>query len=563
MRPCLRPGPLPLPARVARRTALLAALALALGACGGGGGGGGSPPPIGSGCAGAGGPPITISGVIQYQRLVLSPVGLGPALESRPARFVDVEVRQQGGGPCYGITSTDATGAYSIVVTPPASTALEVVAYAKTGQDPLRDLTAHEADPPFSNSHSDANVYAHVGGTHVADGDGVVGFTVPYNPGHPTTRPSIGFGALDVMVTCWEGVRLATGLALPAVHVYTRLGNNAALGSTSFFRPGAWAIALLGGAAGNLDNSDTDYFDDAVIAHEFCHFVEEAISFSQSRGGSHAGAPIEPNFAWSEGQATGFGCLLLGTPLYRDTFTTNSSSPSFGFSAENVVTPDPPGIGGELTVAEIVWDLGDGGAGPTDTDGDGIALPLSELLAATLTFDPAADGVYLGLFLDRLVALSATLTAGQLAAFLAGPPENQGVSYPLAGADVWPTAIGLGDVALGQVDSLPANPPNLSVKDPCRGLTSSAWYHLVLPQATTVRIDLDIQPVAGSGDNLDLFLTTNAQVFQAFAASTNSGATDEQIGPITLAAGTWFIRVEANCGGSGNKADYVLTVVQE
>lgn len=569
MRTCSRQGsgPRSAPARQRRRPgpgqAWLLAASLLLGACGGGGGGAGSAPPIGSGCTTAGGPPIQVSGTINFERLALTAVGLGPGLQTRPARFIDVEVRAQGQATCFGITSTDASGFYSLTVMPPESTTLEVIAYAKTGQDALRNITAHEADPPVSNSHTDANVFSYVGGTHVATGNGVVSFTVPYNGASSTDRPSIGFGALDLLVTCWDGVRAATGAALPALHVYTRLGNNAALGSTSFYRPGAWAIALLGGAAGNPDNSDTDYFDDAVVAHEFCHYAEDAISFSQTRGGSHSGAPIEPNFAWSEGHATGFGCLLLRNPLYLDTFTTNSSSPSFGFNCENVLSPDPPGIGGELTVAEIIWDLGDGGAGPADSDSDSIALPPSELYGALTTFDPNTDGVYLGLFLDRLVGLSATLTTGALAAFLAGPPENQGVSYPLAGADIWPTVIGVGDTALGLVDSRPAVPPNLSVKDPCRGITSSAWYHLVLTQSRTLRVNLDIQPISGSGDNLDLFLTSNTEVFFPILSSTQSGATDESVGPITLPAGTYFIRVEANCGGSGNRANYSLTVLQE
>jgi len=473
---------------------------------------------------------------------------------------VDVEVRAAGTGTCYGVTHTDASGDYSLVVMPPAESSIEVRAWARTADDPLREITAHEADPPVFNSHSSANVFSFASVAFAASGPMIVDVTVPYNPGSSTNRPSIGFGVLDTLVTCWDALALAGGLTPSPLHVYTRLGNNAALQSTSYYRPSAFAIGILGGAAGNLDNSDTDYFDDSVLAHEFCHHMERTISFSQTRGGSHSGAPLEPNFAWSEGQATGFGCLFIQNSVYKDSFTTSSSSPAFTFNVENVLGTDPAGIGGELTVAEILWDLGDGGSGPADSDGDALAVPLADLVAAVQTFVPTQDGAYVGTFLDRLVALSSAVNSAQMAAFLAGPPENQGIGYPLSGGDVWPTPLQVGDVAFGQVDSLPAVPPNPSIKDPCRGITSSAWYLLVLPASDTITIDLTISPLAGSGNNLDLFLTTNADPNTPLAASAQFNENDESIGPIALGAGAYLIRIEANCSGAGNRANFTLQV---
>ena len=40
--------------------------------------------------------------------------------------------------------------------------------------------------------------------------------------------------------------------------------------------PVAGSMTLLGGASGNLDGSDTDYFDEAVIAHEYGHALQDA-----------------------------------------------------------------------------------------------------------------------------------------------------------------------------------------------------------------------------------------------------------------------------------------------
>jgi hypothetical protein len=91
-------------------------------------------------------------------------------------------------------------------------------------------------------------------------------------------------------------------------------------------------------------------------------------------------------------------------------------------------------------------------------------------------------------------------------------------------------------------------------------LSSSHWYHLTLATGTTVTIDLAITPIAGSGDDLDLFLFTNQEVaVYPVASSVHTGATAEQI-QVTLPAGTYVVRVEANCGGAGNHASYVLSV---
>ena len=540
----------------------LLGLSLTLAGCGGGGGGGGTtPPPPLPGCANGTGTPITVSGGVRYQRLVLSSGGVGPGTQLKAARFVDVEVFNAAGTVCYGRTSTDAAGSYALTVAPPDGSTIQVRAYSRTSEDPTRDYTVHEADPPFSDTHDGNNAFSWSVGGITATGSPVVDVLVPYNV---SNRPSIGFAVLDTMVTVLDQVATALGSDAGDVHAYTRTGNNGALGGVSFFRPGANALAILGGAAGNLDNSDTDYFDDAVVAHELCHYVENAFSHNMSRGGAHGSQPLEPAFAFSEGQATGFGNLMLGHPIYTDSTSTNGGV-FFTISVENVTGPsDPDGIGGELTTAEIIWDLGDGGSGPTDTDGDVVAAPLSDILQALFSFQPTQDAPYIGLLLDRLVAQSASVTQAQVTALMLAP-ENQGISYPLTGGDVWPIPISVGGNDSGTLDSLATG---TGFKNQCRGITSSAWYRLDIASSTTVTIDLSISPIAGSGDNLDLFLTSNTNVNGSLAQSTNNGSASEQI-IRTLSPGRYLIRVEArftgscdptDASGTGNRADYTLSV---
>jgi len=529
---------------VAPAAALL--LALSLSACGGGGGGGGGAQ-VGT-CGGGGGPSLTITGHVLYTRLRLGPSGLGPATENRPARFIDVEVRDAGTGGCYGRTSTDATGAYALLVTPPVGATLVVDVFSRTLVAGGRDLVVHEANPPSFDVHSETNAFTYASAPFPAAG-GVHDLTVPYDTG-PANRPSIGFGLLDILITCWDEAVGAIGSTLPRCNAYTQIGNNFTLSNSSFYNAGSDALAFLGGSAGVPDASDTDYFDDAVVAHEFSHFVDRSITYSMSRGGPHGPDLLEPNFAWSEGLATGFGCLLLRNPRYIDS-TTTFGAVRLSASVENVTGMfDRDSIAGEFSVAEILWDLGDGGLGPPDTDTDGVNVSYADLYAALKSFDPSVDAPYVGLFLDRLVQMSASIDATAMGIFLAGPPEDQQIGYPLVGMAVWPTAISVGGTANSTVDA---------TQDPwpvCRTYDASRWYHLTLAAAQVVTIDLTINPIAGSGDNLDLVLTRNSNVNVPVASSTNTGSTAESIN-ISLQAGTYIIRVEG-CGD--NRADFTLTV---
>ncbi len=523
---------------------IVVSFVFSLGACGGGGSSSTPTPPPVTSCVQGGGPDTTVTGTIRYERLTLDDSGLGPSLETRLARFADVEVGLAGGGTCFAKGSTDSNGLYSLVASPPSGSQLEVRVFSRTDNDPLRRVEVHDALPPSFDLHTSTDAFAWTSPSFTAGSGAPVDFVVPYLVS-ASSRPSIGFGVLDVLVTCTETVRTATGIVPPILHAYTRLGNNGATG-TSFYDDGIRSLTLLGGAAGNLDGSDTDYFDDPVIAHEFGHFVEFQLGASLSRGGQHSGEALEPNLAWSEGQATGFGSLCRKDARYIDSVTTSG-----GTQIDESVESWPQsvrGIGGEETVAEIVWDLADGTGGIPDTDGDLAAVPVGDLYGAVLSFVPGVDAPYVGLFLDRLVQRGA-ISSAEVTTLLQ-TPENQQITYPLVGDDVWPTPIALSDSSVGIVDS--------TVTNPCRALDATHWYRLNLAQQTSVAFGLSISPIAGSGNDLNLaLLDASGAVLQR---SANAGSAAEQIGPTSLAAGHYLVRVEANCSGLGNRAGYTLTV---
>jgi len=520
---------------------LLVAL-LMLGGCGGGGGGG-TPVALVT---------VNVSGAIQYQRLTLTAgSGLDLPLLVRPARFVDVIVRAAGAGAVYGTASTASDGTYALSVDAPAGQLLEVVPFSKTDLDPTRQITVHNALPPATNSHSPLDAFSQASTPFPTAANVVSNVTVLYPVGAPvgTPRPAIGFATLDVLTTCYDTALAAPGMSLGPLHCYTALGNNGSPFSGTYYSPVVNAINLFGGAAGNLDGSDTDYFDDPVIAHEFGHFVEFQAAHEMNPVGSHFPEYVlMPAFSFSEGQSTGFGCLCLGSPFYVDSIGT-AGGLGLDLNVESVVTvpTHATGIGAEWAIAEILWDLVDGASGPADTDGDLVSVPLSELYQALDTVDPASDAPYIGLLLTRLLGLSATLTNADLTTLLGGTPENQNISWPLAGDDVWPTAISNGVVENGSVDS---------TSGLCTALAGSEWYQFTIASPMTVTLVLNVTPNPGS-DNLDLFLHNNADAFVPLALSTNGGLT-ETIGPQLLPAGTYIVKVVASCGG-GNVSTYTLT----
>ncbi|MCA9523766.1 MAG: hypothetical protein KC609_22510 [Myxococcales bacterium] len=68
--------------------------------------------------------------------------------------------------------------------------------------------------------------------------------------------------------------------------------------------------------SGSLD--DPDAYDDAVIAHEVWHFIEDAYSRRDTPGGFHDGTRTDPALAFSEGFAHFFQAVVRGESNYLD-----------------------------------------------------------------------------------------------------------------------------------------------------------------------------------------------------------------------------------------------------
>ncbi len=183
--------------------------------------------------------------------------------------------------------------------------------------------------------------------------------------------------------------QVANFTSAPKVVAYWEPGYNpnAYFGGSSglsFYLPGYSRLFILGGQDGDLNNSDTDHFDNSVVLHEYGHFLEDALFASDSPGGSHNGNRIiDPRLAWSEGWGNFFQAAVLyganSTPYYIDTignddgslteqiFHTNLETPPMSGgdcypTSQNSINGDCPRVLGEgnfreFSVTRMLWDM--------------------------------------------------------------------------------------------------------------------------------------------------------------------------------------------------------------
>lgn len=114
----------------------------------------------------------------------------------------------------------------------------------------------------------------------------------------------------------------------PRAQIYWRPGRSPnespqSTSSASYYIRGSASIYISGGLRGNTVSSDMDHFDDAVVLHEYAHFLEDFFGHTASPGGAHDGdSLIDPRLAWSEGFANFLQAAITGRDYYRDSYGT-------------------------------------------------------------------------------------------------------------------------------------------------------------------------------------------------------------------------------------------------
>jgi len=140
------------------------------------------------------------------------------------------------------------------------------------------------------------------------------------------------------------------------------------LRSTAFtFVENVPTIVVLGDVG-----TDSDEFDEHVIAHEFGHYFQRTLSRDDSIGGSHSlSSRLDARVAFSEGWGNALSAIVTGDPLYVDSGFGNNEGFAFNIERNDIgqIVEANFGIPGEgwfneSSVQSILYDIFD-----TNSDG--------------------------------------------------------------------------------------------------------------------------------------------------------------------------------------------------
>ena len=431
------------------RGALLLGVALTLTACGGGGGGGGGsnggetgPTPPGTG---------TVTGQITFERVPYRTANGIYALDfaagtQAPARGVVVELLPGGGGTALATTVTDASGRYTMSVNAGTSVQLRVRAkLTESGANPAYTVTVVDNTSANAPYVFDGATFAAAAGTTTRNVNFASGWNATTNAYVDSARAAAPFAILDTLYKAITAIRGADAAArFPELNVHWSTRNKPVndpfqvssgnINSTFFIAEasgtGADAmpagIYVLGDAA-----TDTDEYDEAVIAHEYGHYYQHVFSRDESIGGEHSiGQSTDLRLAFSEGWGNAFSSMMRGSSSYKDSGTPGTAQ-GFGFDIEPNDLDDQTGSTGwysEGSIEEILWDAYDNNAGES---GDTVALgfgPIHAVMKGELKQTPALVSVFP--FLAALKAANPGSAAGIDAL-------GQASGIVMAGIDAW------------------------------------------------------------------------------------------------------------------------------
>ena len=399
------------------KTTLFMSIISALAACGGGGGSSSSDDvnvqnPVDEIVAFSGS--ASFNGVVTYTDYPVSvSTGIDYANETlAPVRGVVVQL-QDSSGNVLDTSATDTNGAYALSGDINNGSARIVVRAEISDNNSVNtQVIDNTNDNALYALFSDVNVTSNIVVQNLNAPSGWDGTA------YSEERASGPFSILDVVYQAQTLVKTAdSDVTFPPLTINWSPNNTTAIGDlsdgdigTSFYSNNQ--LFILGG-----ENSDTDEYDKAVVAHEWGHYFEDNFSRSDSLGGPHTRFDIlNPTVSWSEGFATALAGMILDDPLYIDT-SGNGQASAFLIDAEADTDNDRlfstlgtgPRIDGyysEMSVTEIVYDMyDDGSLNFGNADDDNVALgfvPIYNVLTNDISETEAFTSLFAFLHYIRL-----------------------------------------------------------------------------------------------------------------------------------------------------------------
>jgi hypothetical protein len=307
---------------------------------------------------------------------------------------------------------------------------------------------------------------------------------------------------------------------------------------TTFYDAGTPARIYVLGDAG----TDTDEFDQHVVAHEWGHYYQQQFSRDDSIGGAHdTNLRLDYRVAFSEGWGSAFSGMAKGDPLYRDSFTLSGVLHDFLINVDNNASLFP-GAFNEGAVQSVLYDLFDSANDGADTVSLGFA-PLHAAMTTRMRSSSALTTIYPVLSALRAgnAAQAGAIDALAAAQQLASVTDDFGANESNSGGDARNLPI-FRSVSSGEtvvVCSVSANGAYNRL-----GNRKFLRFDLAAPGTLTVRAS---NGPAGSDPDLALY---SAGQQRGLAEST--AASVETLVITGLAAGAYVIEVYeySNLGGA-------------
>ncbi len=184
---------------------------------------------------------------------------------------------------------------------------------------------------------------------------------------YTSTRVAAPFAILDTVYRAVLMVQSAATIDMPPLEINWSVNNTTASGdiangqivASHYSTDGK--LYILGKA-----NTDTDEYDDHVIAHEWGHYFENNFSRADSIGGPHSnGDKLDPRVAFSEGFGNAISGMIMNNQYYIDTYG-SSQNGGFTFDLEdNSFDESAEGWFSEASIQAILYDI-------FDTNNDGV-----------------------------------------------------------------------------------------------------------------------------------------------------------------------------------------------
>jgi hypothetical protein len=314
-----------------------------------------------------GGRPVRLSGVVTYERQLVTATGYVNQ-GYVPAAFVRVDAVAAASGKAIAEVATNDAGAFEFP---------ELLVFGDAGIQVRALAERFEATANFAVRDNPAS-NAIVAATSAVYDETQVGPGISVSLAVSEASGAAGaFHLVSLLSRADDFVQAALGESISPLTLYWTKGTNA-FGCGTCYADG---VVYVGGAA-----SDPDEYDDSVVLHEIGHHVARVLSRDDSVGGNHNGAKTDPVLAFSEGWATFFALAARGDAVYYDYRTADVSMANFETMAESASFGTSTGtLAGDVSewlVSAFLWDLLDA---PADS-GDGLSVGFGVLMEPLVTY---------------------------------------------------------------------------------------------------------------------------------------------------------------------------------